>query len=194
MPTRAQGSFAIRRCTVDDATTMASLAARLFTESYGPTHPEPELSRYLARSFPVEGVREAIADEDVAMFVAEDASGAAIAYAYLRASPNPPAGVKGARAFEIVRFYVDAKCQGQGVGAALMEQCCGETIRRGGDVVWLQVWKEAPWAVGFYERMGFIAVGSAPFYFGARVGDDHIMTRHLKEKSVTAGSRKQSFR
>jgi len=43
--------FPIRRATVDDAATMAALGARLFAEAYGETHPEPELSRYLARSF-----------------------------------------------------------------------------------------------------------------------------------------------
>ena len=50
----------IRRCNALDAPILALLGARLFTETYGPTHPEPELSRYLARSFSVEGVREAI--------------------------------------------------------------------------------------------------------------------------------------
>src|SRR5438874_3614819 len=109
-------AISIRRCTVSDASTLASLGARLFTEAYGPTHPEPELSRYLARSFPVEGIREAIADDDVTMLVAEDSSGSAIAYAYLRASPNPPDSVTGNRVFEIVRFYVDGKWQGRGVG------------------------------------------------------------------------------
>ena len=38
---------------------MATLGARLFAETYGPTHPEPELSRYLARSFAVKDVRDA---------------------------------------------------------------------------------------------------------------------------------------
>jgi hypothetical protein len=28
-------------------------------------------------------------------------------------------------------------------------------------------------------RMGFLVVGSAPFYFGQQVGDDHIMSRSL---------------
>jgi ribosomal protein S18 acetylase RimI-like enzyme len=179
MATRTLETFAIRRCTVDDAATVASLGARLFTEAYGPTHPEPELSRYLARSFPVEGVREAIADQSVTMFVVEDSAAHAIAYAYLRASPDPPAGVKGERAFEIVRFYVDGKCQGRGVGAALMEECFEDARKRGAEVIWLQVWKEAPWAVGFYKRMGLAVVGSAPFYFGDQIGDDHIMSRSL---------------
>ena len=172
-------SFSIRRCTVNDAETMAALGARLFTETYGPTHPEPELSRYLARSFSVDGVREAIADSEVTMLLVEDPEGKAIAYAYLRSSAEPPAGVRGESVFEIVRFYVDGAVQGKGVGAALMEQCFDDAQGLGADAIWLQVWKEAPWAVGFYARMGFAIVGSAPFYFGDRIGDDHIMTKSL---------------
>jgi len=148
-------------------------------ETYGPTHPEPELSRYLARSFSVDGVREAISEADVSMFLAENTAGVPVAYAYLRATSEPPTGVSGLRPFEIVRFYVDRACQGRGVGAALMDACFGDAKKRGADVIWLQVWKEAPWAVGFYQRMGFSVVGSAPFYFGDQIGDDHIMSRPL---------------
>lgn len=179
MKTETSRAFSIRRCSVKDAATMASLGARLFTETYGPTHPEPELSRYLARSFAVDDFRDAIADPDVTILVAEDSEKGAIGYAYLRASHDPPDGVEGSNVFEIVRFYVDTACQGRGVGAALMAECFEDARTRGADVVWLQVWKEAPWAVGFYDRMGFSVVGSAPFYFGEQVGDDHIMARRV---------------
>jgi ribosomal protein S18 acetylase RimI-like enzyme len=113
------------------------------------------------------------------MLMVEDPEGGAIAYAYMRESPHPPPGLHGKRVREIVRFYVDAACQGRGVGAALMDECCKDAKKLGADVVWLQVWKEAPWAVGFYARMNFSVVGSAPFYFGDRVGDDHIMAKSL---------------
>ena len=59
------------------------------------------MSRYLARAFPVDGVRAAIADTDVTMFVAEDSASIPMAYAYLRASHDPPSGVTPGRAFEI---------------------------------------------------------------------------------------------
>jgi ribosomal protein S18 acetylase RimI-like enzyme len=172
--------FSIRQCTLDDAATLSALSARLFTETYGPTHPEPELSRYLARSFAVDGIRAAIAEDGVAMLVAEDPEGCAIAYSYIRTSPDPPAGVSGHRVFEIVRFYVDGAFQGRGAGAALMQESVAETKRRGADTVWLQVWSEAPWAIGFYERMGFTVVGAATFYFGEQIGDDHVMARSLR--------------
>ena len=97
----------------------------------------------------------------------------------LRACEEPPAGVEGAHALEIVRFYVDTTCQGRGIGAALMEECFDEARARSADVIWLQVWKQAPWAVGFYARMGFTIVGSAAFYFGEQIGDDHIMAKRV---------------
>ena len=181
MATQTSRGASIRRCTTADAEAMAALAARLFAETYGPTHPEPELSRYLARAFAIDDVRAAIADSDVTMFVAEDAGQRAVGYAYLRASREPPSGVRGKRAFEIVRFYVDTAYQGRGIGAALMEECFDDARRRDADVIWLQVWKEAPWAVRFYARMGFKAVGSAPFYFGDQIGDDHIMAKPLRD-------------
>ena len=179
MATEISRSFTIRRCSVDDVETMAALGARLFAETYGPTHPEPELSRYLARSFAVNDVRAAIADRDVTMLIAEDPAKGAIAYAYMRSSLEPPAGVEGAHVLEIVRFYVDTTCQGRGIGAALMEECFDEARARGADVIWLQVWKQAPWAVGFYARMGFTIVGSAAFYFGEQIGDDHVMAKRV---------------
>ena len=189
MATRAASDFAIRRSASADAAMMADLAARLFTEAYGPTHPEPELSRYLARSFSIESVRAAINDNDVTMFVVEDFNSRPIGYAFLRRTtpishppsliPQLPDGVTSSNSFEVVRFYVEAAAQGRGVGAALMEECLQESRRQGADTIWLQVWKQAPWAVGFYQRMGFTVVGSALFYFGEQIGDDHIMSRAI---------------
>ncbi|HJQ52941.1 MAG TPA: GNAT family N-acetyltransferase [Gemmatimonadaceae bacterium] len=164
----------LRRCTVDDAPMLAEMGARLFTETYGPTHPEPGRSAYLARAFALDGLRRAIESDDAEILVAED-EGEPVGYSFLRDSPMPPAGVSGKKAIEILRFYVDGKTQGRGIGAMLMQESLDIARRRGADVVWLQTWKEASWAVGFYEHLGFTIVGSAPFYFGDQVAEDHIL-------------------
>src|SRR6185295_270545 len=136
MATGTLSDFALRRCSVADAPMLAKLGARLFTETYGPTHPEPELSRYLARSFAVDDTRDVIAASDVTMLLAEEQDGTPIGYAFVRASPTPPEGVKGRHVLEIVRFYVDGRVQGRGVGAALMQECFSDAMRRGADAVW----------------------------------------------------------
>jgi diamine N-acetyltransferase len=175
----AEVGVRIRRCTSEDVGTVASLGARLFVQAYGPTHPEPDRSRYLASAYSLETIAAAIDGDRSSVFVAEGTDGRAIGYAHIWETDEFPAGVEGNRAFEIVRFYVDAAVQGQGVGAELMNHCCGVAKRAGGDVIWLQTWSEAPWAIGFYRRMGFSIVGKKAFHFGARVDSDHVMSRPL---------------
>ena len=95
----------------------------------------------------------------------------------LKASADPPAAwLESMRSRSFASMSTVRARAGR--RAALMDACFatrGAWSRRR----WLQVWKEAPWAVGFYHRMGFSVVGSAPFYFGEQVGDDHIMLRSL---------------
>jgi ribosomal protein S18 acetylase RimI-like enzyme len=180
MSTRTADKISIRRCSTADAEPVAALASRLFVESYGPTHPEPELSRYLARSFAVPVIRDFIEEQGATILVAEEGHGEPVGYAHIRPAPQPPAGVPGDRVLEIARFYIDGSRQGRGIGAALMEECFADARSRGADVLWLQVWKEAPWAIGFYKRMGFTVVGSTEFHFGEQqIGQDHVMARKV---------------
>jgi ribosomal protein S18 acetylase RimI-like enzyme len=172
-------AYAIRRCSRRDAEAIASLGTRLFVEAYGPTHPEPDRSRYLAKAYSIDVIAEAIDGKGSSVFVVEDSHATPIAYAHLTSSTELPAGVEGTRAFEIVRFYVDGAHQGRGIGAMLMNHCCDVARQAGGDVIWLQTWSQASWAIGFYLRIGFKIVGRRPFYFGERVDDDHVLARAL---------------
>jgi GNAT superfamily N-acetyltransferase len=169
------GASTIRRCTRRDAETIAALGARLFVQAYGPSHPEPERSRYLAKAYSVGVITDAIEGEGSSVFVVEDSRGAPIAFAHMISTTEIPPGVDGHRAFEIVRFYVDSAQQGRGVGAMLMNHCCEMARSAGADVIWLQTWSRASWAIGFYLRMGFTIRGNKPFYFGERVDEDHVM-------------------
>jgi diamine N-acetyltransferase len=171
----------IRRCTSADVYAIAALGARLFVEAYGPSHPEPDRSEYIARAYSQDTIAQAIDGEGTTVFVAEDDAGEAIGYAHICMTEELPLGVRGSRAAEIVRFYVDGGQQGRGVGAALMARCLDEAATRGADVVWLQTWSQASWAVGFYQRMGFSIVGEKPFYFGKRVDRDHLLARRIKD-------------
>jgi ribosomal protein S18 acetylase RimI-like enzyme len=173
-------AFSIGAASVADAARVAALGARLFTQAYGPTHPEPELGRYLARSFSVERMTAELASDATAFFLVQDSAGADIGYAYLRESRDtPPAGVVGQRPFEIARFYVDAAWHGRGVAPALMDACLAAARARQADVLWLATWEPALRAQAFYRRMGFEMVGTTKFLFGAVLEDDVLMARRL---------------
>lgn len=181
------GEFTVRACGPADAALLAALGARLFAQAYGPTHPEPELSRYLARTFARERLAEWVRAPGGAVFLAEDPAGRPIGYAALRVPPDgrAPQGVPGDRPLEITRFYVDAGWHGRGVAGALMAACADEARRRGADALWLDVWQEAARPIAFYRRSGFDVVGTTTFEFGERRDTDFVMARRLS--GVAAG-------
>ena len=174
-------AFTIRTCTPADAATVASLGARLFVQAYGPTHPEPELSRYLARSFSEEFFARALHDAGVRVLLVEATDGTPSGYAHMRATPAgmSPTGVIGNTPIEIVRFYIDAAWHGAGLAQQLMAACEREARAMGGDVLWLSAWQEAPRAGAFYRRAGFSIVGTTTFAFGDRLDADYVMARRL---------------
>jgi hypothetical protein len=91
LPGSEIAAYTIRRCTRAGAEAIASVGARLFVQAYGPTHPEPERSRYLAKAYSVDVIAEAIEGERSAVFVVEDSHAAPIAYAHRKGgSANEP--------------------------------------------------------------------------------------------------------
>jgi ribosomal protein S18 acetylase RimI-like enzyme len=170
----------VRRCTSVDAATVAELGARLFVQAYGPTHPEPELSRYLARSFSTDFFARELADPGARVLIVEATDGTPLGYAHMRATTGaPPGEVIGDRPVEIIRFYVDAQWHGRGLAQALMAACETEARSMGADVIWLDVWQEAPRPQAFYRRAGFTIVGTTTFAFGERQDADFVMARPL---------------
>ena len=171
----------IRAALPHEAPALAALGERLFREAYGPTHPEPELSRYVARTYTAQGFADAIADDGSAVLVADAEAGDAsrfAGYALLRAGPPPaPITPSGAHPVEVVRFYVDARWHGRGVAQALMEGCVAHARARGADLLWLQAWTRAPQALAFYRKAGFSIVGDAIFEFGDRRDADFLLAR-----------------
>lgn len=181
LPTALQ----IRRATVADATTIAVLGARLFAQAYGPTHPDPELSEYLARAFRPEGMTQAMSERGTVVYLVEEREGGAVGYAQLQPGTALPAAPWSEQAgCEIQRFYVERTWQGRGVARALMAQALEHAAGVGARHTWLQVWQEADWAVRFYQRAGFTTVGTTPFTWGARVETDWLMARPTRPEQA----------
>lgn len=174
-------AFSIRRCLPEEGAALASLAARLFVQAYGPTHPEPELSRYLSRTFNPERLASELSRNGVSVFLAGNTAHELVGYAYLRDSQsNSPPSVRGKNPFEILRFYVDEAWHGRGVASALMEECERTARQSGADVLWVQVWSAAPRPLAFYKKSGFGIVGTTEFQFGERIDTDYLMSRLLE--------------
>lgn len=178
-------TWSVRTADSSDVARIASFAGSLFRHAYGPTHPEPTLSEYLATAFAEARFAESIADPACTTLVVESLDGAWLGYAQLRmGAPTPPtrqllSTLPGTKPVEIVRFYVDHAWHGRGVAGPLMHACEENARERGCDVLWLQAWQEAQQALRFYEKAGFSVYGTAVFTFGERADSDLVLARAI---------------
>jgi GNAT superfamily N-acetyltransferase len=100
--------------------------------------------------------------------------GEAAAYAQLRSGPVPDC-VTGGAPMELWRFYVDRRWHGKGVAQQLMERVKDDARRSGAQTLWLGVWEHNGRARAFYEKCGFVDVGSHLFLFGTDPQTDRVM-------------------
>ena len=161
--------FAIRRARPADASALAELASRTFTDAFAAQNRPEDVELYLARSFGEPQQRAEIENPDGVTLVVE-VSGALIAFAQLRRSDAGHGEV------ELARFYVERTHHGRGVAQAMMDAVLDAARSLGAGTLWLGVWEHNPRGIRFYEKCGFRDVGSHPFLVGNDLQTDRIMT------------------
>jgi diamine N-acetyltransferase len=165
----------IRYANLDDASLLAELGARTFSEAFAAENTSEDLAAYLASSFNLRQQTAELSDPAITCLLAE-IDGVAAGYAQLRAG-EPAAGIKGARPVELVRLYVSREWLGRGVGEALMRACLDEARQAGHETIWLGVWEQNGRARAFYRKWDFRAVGEHIFQLGADSQTDILMER-----------------
>lgn len=158
-----------------DADSLSALAARTFTETFGPDNRPDDIAAHVATHFTPAHQRAELADPRVITLVLE-ADGALAGYAQLRDAVAPSC-VVGPAPMELQRFYVDRPWQGRGAAAALMRAVVDAAHARGARTIWLGVWERNPRAIAFYAKSGFVDAGSHAFVLGTDVQTDRIMVR-----------------
>ncbi len=163
----ASAEILIRPATSGDAADLAGLAQRVFATTYGAVIPAATLHAYLAERFTPAAFEAQIAAGSLLLAsVAGDLAG----YARIDRS-RPPECVADRQAIELAQLYVDAPYQGSGASAKLLNATC-ETAPAS---VWLCTWKQNQRALRFYQRHGFLAVGSTAIYVYDVVFDDLVL-------------------
>lgn len=169
--------IAVRLATPDDAATLTRLAARLFEDAFGADNTPQDMAAYVAATFTEARQRSELADPDSRVWFATMAGESEpLGYAHVRISA-PPEGVRARHPAELARLYVDRAWHGRGVAVALMDACLAQSRDWGCDGTWLGVWHRNPRAIAFYERHGFVQVGTYVFWIGDDAQTDWVMER-----------------
>ncbi len=80
---------------------------------------------------------------------------------------------------ELSKCYALPAAHGTGLAAALVREGCDAARSRGTRSMWLGVNQQNARAIRFYEKQGFVRVGTRKFLVGDRYEDDFVLERAL---------------
>jgi len=167
----------IMKAGIADAKLLSVLATATFYEAYCEQDDPHDLADYIWASFEVNSITEQLADPHSTFFIAYR-DGVAAGYAKLIDGNREPS-VRAEKTIELKRFYILERVWRQGVGELLLDHCVEQARRLGRNSIWLGVWQQNARARPFYEKHGFLKVGTLEFPYGDSVGINDVMEKSL---------------
>lgn len=161
-----------------DGPELASVAKRIFTDTFGSLYRASDLSAFLDRAFGADGLPSQIDDPAFRIRLAthEDRI---VGFAKLGPNALPFPEAEGTNAVELYQLYVLGAHHGDGVGPALMDWAIAEARAQGADTLALSVFVDNHRAQAFYRRYGFVDVGRYDFPVGDHIDEDRLMVLAL---------------
>jgi len=170
--------FSLRRAHAADAPALALVGSATFLESYAGVVDGGAIIRHCAEQHTAEVYAKALDRPDHALWLAEQAPGAApVGYLHLTPPDLPVALQPGD--VEIKRIYVLASLHRSGLGRRFVEAAVSHAVAMGAPRLLLGVYKGNARALGFYDRMGFEQIGVRQFDVGGRIYDDWVLAKAL---------------
>lgn len=175
-------THSIRRASAADAAELARVAAITFPLACPPSTTEQAKADFIATQLSGTAFAGYLAAVDHILLVAESA-GATAGYTMLvTGEPHDPdvaAAVSGRPTVELSKVYVVPELHGSGIAAALVEASVDAAAGTGAASVWLGVNNENARANRFYEKSGFVIVGTKKFRLGDVDEDDWVRERRI---------------
>ena len=172
----------IFRAEPDDAAALHELAAATFPLACPPGAPRQAIDDFIAANFTEQKFVGYLTDPARDLFLAV-VDGEAVGYTMLIAAEPTDADVLAAISSrptaELSKFYLLPGHHGAGVAAELMAATIGAARDRGAASAWLGVNNENARANRFYEKHGFVTVGTKHFRLGDRDEDDFVRELRL---------------
>lgn len=166
-----------RPCTLLDVETVRDFAERTFVHTFAHLNTKEDMDAYVHKAFSIDKVRTELSNADSSFYFvyADD-----VLAGYLKLNEElAQTDVFDEHSLEIERIYVSIDFQGKGIGTYLMNEAIRIANERGKEYVWLGVWEKNEHALQFYEKHGFVKIGTHKFVFGNEEQLDYIMKKDL---------------
>ena len=175
----------VRPALASEVPALADLAALTFPLACPPGSTAADQQVFIANVLSPSRFASYLDDPDRAVLVASDPAAPSLLVGYTMLVFTPPtdldvqASLTLAPSAELSKCYVHPDHHGAGVSHALMAASIEVARDRGAVGMWLGVNQENARARAFYERSGFIVVGTKHFTVGTRIEDDYVLERPL---------------
>ncbi|MGD8287888.1 MAG: GNAT family N-acetyltransferase [Gemmatimonadota bacterium] len=164
----------IRPATSADASAVATLAARTFTETFGHLYPANDLRTFLASWKTETNYAQLITDPEVFVALATADEGRPVGYVVAGGCKLPVDDLEPA-AGEVRELYVLGSHQGRRLGTRLLETALDWLAEGGRSPLYVGVWSENDGAQRLYGRYGFDKVGEYDFPVGEQRDREFIL-------------------
>ena len=166
------GNIEIRRACGGDAVRLSDVGRRSFVQKFGGLYKSSDLEAFLREKHSVDAYEKVLADGAHAVWLAER-DRAAVGYLVAGPCDLPVPDLK-PNAGELMRFYLLADCQGQGVGGRLFDLGFA-FLQEHFDAIYLSVYAENEGAQRFYRRRGFEKIHDYHYMVGDHPDPEWIM-------------------
>ena len=170
----------IRRATQDDAALLHRIAAETFPLACPADTPPENIAAFIAENLSEAAFHSYLRDAERELFIAEvggDAAGYTMVVFGEPADTDVVASISTRPTAELSKMYVREGHHGTGVAGGLVEASVAAAAARGVASVWLGVNDQNQRANRFYEKNGFVKVGTKRFRLGERVESDFVRER-----------------
>jgi GNAT superfamily N-acetyltransferase len=169
----------IRLAGSQDAGLVADISRRTFYDSFVAHNSKENMDLFMNEQFTRE-MQMAEVGASGRVFLLAYLDGEPVGYASMRdRQMDPPRGLEGARAIEIVQLYSEQRTIGKGIGKALMRRCLEIAREKNKEWIFLGVWEHNSRAITFYTKWGFERFGEHLFMVGRDPQTDWWMKRKV---------------
>jgi ribosomal protein S18 acetylase RimI-like enzyme len=162
----------VRPARADDLPRLSQLARRTWSDAFGDSVTPDDAALELEKSRSETYFAAAMREQTILVAEGDDAL---LGYVQFGDVDIPDVAVRpGVQALH--RLYVDAGCQGRGLGRRLMLAALQHPRLAAADRIYLTVWERNERALRLYESMGFRVVGTTTFTIGSgEIAEDLVL-------------------
>lgn len=172
----------IRPATGDDAALLHRLAAETFPLACPPDTSPKSIETFIATNLSVDSFTSYLSDPERLLFVGE-LDGVPSGYTMVvfgePSDADAAASVTTRPTAELSKCYALPAAHGSGLAAALVTSSANAARARGARSLWLGVNQQNERANRFYEKHGFVRVGTKRFLVGERWENDYVRQLNL---------------